>query len=405
MRKVSVSLAVGGIMVLIAALLWHPVVEPRIVKFPDDTNVTTHYSGTMVTFQAGQQAGLAAQAPLQIDRRVQTVTDQTDAKTALVKETVTARFAGTVQQQSNAYALDRRSMANVADPDAYALTPANVVDRSGSYYVNLPMGVTGSGSQFKIFENKIGRPYDLMTVARNATGKLDGLSVVRLSGGYSFTPVTAAERSALASTGLPLQLTSDQIAAQLKAAGINVDQAVTGLAQVLTPAELATVTTALAAPVPLQYFGYGSGQATVGNKTGMIVALNDVVDGIAAKPDLSGLQPVLAVLTQHAGIPAIDSVITTLKGLAAAAPQRVYELRYSQTPASVTAMVNEAKSRTQQMDLATTTAPRVLFGLAVILLIAAVVTFAAGKKRDTAATEPVPIEPVVPEPAATKTAA
>src|SRR4051794_9211067 len=242
MKKVSVSLAVGGILVLIGALLWRPVVEPRIVKFPEDTNVTMHYAGTMVTFQGAQQGGVAAQVPLQIDRRVQTVTDQTSAHTALVKETVTARFSDTVQEQTNVYAMDRRSMANVANPDAFAFIPANTVDRSGSFYVNLPMGVTDNGSQFKIYENKIGSPYDLMTVPRHATGALDGLAVVHLTGGYSFTPVTAAERGVLVATGLPMQLTSAQVAAQLKASGINVDQAVTGLSALLTPPEVATVT-------------------------------------------------------------------------------------------------------------------------------------------------------------------
>src|SRR4051812_29555477 len=238
MKKLSVSLAVGGVLVLIAAVLWHPVVEPQVVKFPDDTNATMQYTGTMMTFQAAQQAGLAAQVPLQIDRRVETVKDQTGAHTALVKETLTARFGGTVQEQTNVYAMDRRSMTNVPDPKAYTSTPANMVDRSGSFYVNLPMGVTGNGSQFKMFENKIGSAYDLMTAPRNATGELEGLAVVRLTGGYSFTPVTAAERSVLAASGLPQQLTSAQVAAQLKAAGINVDQAVIGLAKVLTPQEL-----------------------------------------------------------------------------------------------------------------------------------------------------------------------
>ena len=38
-------------------------------------------------------------------------------------------------------------MQNVADPRAWTFTPANVVDRSGTYYLTLPMGVDSTGVQ------------------------------------------------------------------------------------------------------------------------------------------------------------------------------------------------------------------------------------------------------------------
>jgi len=102
-------------------------------------------------------------------------------------------------------------------------------------------------------------------------------------------------------------------------------------------------------------------------------------------------------LAKHAGTPAIDSVIATLTKLAAASPQRVYELRYTQTPASVTAMVKEAKSRTTQLDRATTQAPRALFGLGALLLLAGAIAFFIGRKRHPAAPVVTPAEPVTPE--------
>ena len=94
-------------------------------------------------------------------------------------------------------------------------------------------------------------------------------------------PVAPYERAALEAQGLPMALTPAQAGEQLAAAGVDVNALAPVLGQVLTPDELATVTAALAAPVPLQYFVYGHGRVGVEPNTGGLVKSPGIVDGIA----------------------------------------------------------------------------------------------------------------------------
>src|SRR5581483_2719702 len=122
MRRLSLFLIIGGVLVLVAGALWKPVVEPKLVKFPSNSDLTMHYSGALMTYQVpGQQLATALQTPLQIDRRVQTISNQTGANTAIVRDTMTVKTGNDVKTQTQVYAIDRRSMENVANNKAWSL--------------------------------------------------------------------------------------------------------------------------------------------------------------------------------------------------------------------------------------------------------------------------------------------
>ena len=53
--------------------------------------------------------------------------------------------------------IDRGSLENLADPQAYAYTESNVVDRSGAYSINLPFS-TGDGP-YRFWKNETGTTY------------------------------------------------------------------------------------------------------------------------------------------------------------------------------------------------------------------------------------------------------
>ncbi len=84
--------------------------------------------------------------------------------------------------------------------------------------------------------------------------------------------------------------------------------------------------------------------------------------------------------------------MTTLKGLAAAPPQPVYEMRYTQTPASVAAAGSYASSQADKVALATVTFPRALIAAGILFLLVGTVMILRSGRR------PQHLAPVVDHP-------
>ena len=394
MKRSSKALIAAGVVVLATAALWHPVVEPRVVKLPDNVDRTDTYTGTFTTYlDAATGATLATplEAPLTIDRHVVTVPNSTTADVTLLHETATAHMGDRAVVQESVYAVNRRTMQNVADPRAWTFTPDNVVDRTGTYYVTLPMNLASSGEQLKIWKPEAGTSYDAESTTP-ATGQAGGTDVVNLKGNIPTPlPVASYELAALQAQGLPMELSPAQAAAKLATSGVDTQALAPVLAQALSPDEMATVTAALASPVPLHYFVYGNGLLGVEPTTGGMVDVSNVVDGIAVAPDTTSISASLAVLTKHTDVPAIASLVSTLQATATAPPQPVYAMHYSQTPASVSAAGSYASSQADKVTLATTTIPRGLFALAAVLLLTAGWLILRSRRHAAAMPEDLPI--------------
>ena len=372
MKRPAKVLIGVGVALLVATVGWSPLVVPRLVKLPGDINRTDHYSGTFVTFvdqSSGATLASPLVVPLTIDRHVASVPGATTAHVSLLHETITAHMGANTVVQQNVYAVDRRSMQNIADPRAWTFTPGNVVDRSGTYYLTLAMGVHPTGVSIKVWKPEAGASYPV-TSTTPAKGVAASSRVVYLKGNIpSPLPVPPYEAAALTAQGLPMQLSPAQAGARLAAAGVNTAALLPVLARTLSAQELAPVSAAVTAPVALHYFVYGHGLLAVEPTTGGLVQLSGIVDGIAVQPDTRAISTALTVLTRHQNVPAIASLVTTLEQTVAAPPQPVYELRYTQTPASVVAAASYAHAQAGRVTLATTTLPRVLLALAVLSLL------------------------------------
>ena len=356
---------------LIIGLAWHPVVEPGIVKFPGNVNRPEQYAGTFVVYvdtATGAQLATPTTMPLTIDRQIKGIPRATGAHVALVDEVNTVKMGPLSTVQENIYALNRRTMKNVSDKQAVTWKAGNAVDRSGTYYLTLPMNVPSKGASYKMW-NQNSAGYEIITNATPATGKLAGTNVVFLKGDLAPTPVAPYELEALQGQGFPTKLSGAQLAGQLQAAGIDLTAATTALSKVLTPTEMTTLAGILTQSIPLQYYSYGTGQIAVEPKTGAIVQLSGIVDGISVKPDLTSLSPALSILNAHASDPTVAALLKTFTAAATAGPQPVYEMRYSQTEASVAKDAKEAKDQANQVRLATVTLPRSIDGIAVILVV------------------------------------
>jgi hypothetical protein len=400
-RLPKVLIGIGVALVAVGAL-WNPIVVPRVVKLTDNIDPTDTYTGTFTTYlDAATGATLATpiEVPLTIDRHVVSVPGGTSADVALLHETATAHMGDRTVVQENVYAVNRRTMQNVADPRAWTFTPGNVIDRTGTYYVTLPMDLASSGEQLKIWKPEAGTSYDLVSTTP-ATGTAGGADVVNLKGNIP-TPLPAAsyEVASLQAQGLPMELTPAQAAAKLAASGVDAAALTPVLAASLTADELQTVANALAAPVPLHYYVYGSGLVGAEPTTGGLVALSNIVDGVAVAPDTTSMSASLAVLSKHTDVPAIASLVTTLQATIAAPPQPVYAMQYTQTPASVSEAGSYASSQADRVTLATTTIPRGLFGLGTASLLGAGWLVFRARRRATGTPEDV--APVIEHPAAT----
>lgn len=390
MRRTAIAAIVAGLVLCLGAIAWGPLVEPRLVKLPDDVDRTDRFEGTFTTFvdaATGAPLDTPVELPLTVERSVRTVPGETDDDVSLLEEVRTTTYGGRELVQTSRYAVDRRTMRNVADDRAWSLEPGNVEDRSGTYYLSLPMGLDSTGEQLRVWKPEAGAAYPLVSAG---TGEAAGIDVVQLRRQLPERfPVSANQQALLQAQGLPAELTPQQAVAQLQAAGIDVSAALGVLAQVLPEEQLAAIRAALSRPVPLQYFVYGEGLVSAEASTGAPVSLTGIVDGIAVQPDLSALAALAPALVDNADIPAVAQLAASLQQLVEQPPQPVYELRYDQTADSVAVAAADAADRADDVELATTTIPWGLGLVGGVLVALGLVLLVIGRRRRSA-TPPSP---------------
>ncbi|HEV8065825.1 MAG TPA: hypothetical protein VGP46_13370, partial [Acidimicrobiales bacterium] len=208
------------------------------------------------------------------------------------------------------------------------------------------------------------------------SSSVDGLNLVWFSGTLPLTPVAPYERTSLAGRGLPMSISPAQVEAQLTAAGIPVDSLTKALLPVLSPTELRQVSLILTTPVPLNYYAFGSGLVGANPPTGAIVDLKNIVDGIAVAPATGGLRSLTTILSRHMSVTGVPAAVAELRRFESKPAQPVYELQYSQTPASVASMASITKAQLGQIEIVTKYVPIGLVFIGCLLAILGVaVTF------------------------------
>jgi hypothetical protein len=220
------------------------------------------------------------------------------------------------------------------------------------------------------------------------------LKVVNLTGILNESQVAPLELQALVAQGMPTTMSSKVAEATVGVFGGDVSGTMAALLPSLTATERQTVQEALITDLPLKYFTYSSGDASAEQKTGQIVKLSGITDGITVQPDVSSLAPVLDVLKNHVDVTGVPSLITAMTTLAQMKPQVVYEMKYDQTPASISSMVKDAKSMARQIDLVDRDVPLGLMSLSALLLIGALLVSLRRPPAPEVAAEQAPAEPM-----------
>ena len=206
MRRVLVA---AGLVLVVAALLWRPVAVPLLVRFPTDLDQATRYEGTFTLYvdqETGASLAEPVRLPLEIERRIRTVPGESSADTVVLQELVTFRVSGIDQHETHQYVMDRRSMQNQDDPRSWSYSPGNVVDRAGTYRVNLALGTDGEHS-YRVWENEPGAGFSMAGEPGGRPTSRHGLTLLAMEEVFGDVPVTAAYRQELRRQGFPLALT------------------------------------------------------------------------------------------------------------------------------------------------------------------------------------------------------
>jgi hypothetical protein len=365
MRRTGITLVIVGALFAAGALAFSTMAVPQLVKFPLNTNATVTYTGSMVTYvnaRTGATLAKPTSVQLTIDRTVKALSSS-NSSVALVSEHVVSHMGATTALQDNIYALNRRTMADVAHTGAYTFAAGNRSASAGSYYVTLPMNIKPNAT-LAMWKPETGTTYPIVPLkAAGQPASLDGLHVMWFTGTLPMTPVASWDQAALVGQGLPATISPTAVEAQLTSAGVSVPALETALATALSPAELKQLTSVLSKAIPLNYYAYGSGLLGADPKTGAIIEAKNVIDGTAVSPDKSGVNTLITVLSRHTSVKGVPAALTALRGIAAAPPQPVFELKYTESPASIASMVNTAKTQGNQISMVTYDVP---IGLAVL---------------------------------------
>jgi hypothetical protein len=370
-RVPKILLAISGGLV-VAALLWSTWAVPALVRYPIDLDVTPRYEGVFTLFFDPETAAPLAtpvELPLDIERHIRSVGDESGSSRVLVEETITQRAGDIVDAtQTNVYVMDRRTLQNVADDRAYAFDPSNVVDRSGAYRLNLPFD-TSSDSTYDIYKNEIGTTYEMRADTTTPTTDAAGLHLHNFAGSATEVPLDETYLAELrAVVPLPTSMTFEQLKPQLLAAGLDVDTVLAAIGPVMTPDDLATLAQIAAQPIPLRYVLSFEGTAGVETTTGaeVVVGANERV---GARPVLAEVATLQGVLSHYPSVPEAVAAVEALTLLSSAPAVKLFEYRYEQTPASVADIADEVKSMRNEIRLVELYVPFGLFGAAVLSLV------------------------------------
>ncbi len=340
MRKTAISLAVVGVVFLVAAGLLAFWITPQyIARLPGDSNTTRTYGGQIAVvviptaLQQGDLAGaIKRRLPETVNRHVQV--SQTSGNTALVKDTITATTSGQpVGAISSQYALDRRSLeATASHPTDWTVTDAKGLT------VSWPIGAKQQNYTGWV-------PFTETTTQ---------LKYVRQEqhGGVNTYVYQATVPAA------PIK--NPQVLAALpKALPVSVLQAA-GSAGLVSASQLASLAKLFpgAAQIPLGYTYQATTTYWVAPATGIVVDLSTSQKEMAGislpNGKVVGLIPVLA-----------DS--------------------FKYTPGSVQAAVNDANNGSNTINALGVTIPIIAAAAGLVLVVIAIILWIRGRERGTAA--------------------
>ena len=205
-------------------------------------------------------------------------------------------------------------MKFVDDPRQFAFgnPKATMKHATGAYRVNFALGtdrrrqVLGATSRKRTASTPLVLAEDRHYHADARVSVIDFTSKLE-------APVAPYYR-APAAMGLPMHVSVAQLQPQLQAAGIDIEQRAGRYAAPLDAGRVGAAVPTLAGRSPLQYFFFADGLVSIEPKTGALIDVHAQREGVAVRPDMSGVAALQPLLDKYSAIPSVKASSDGLAG-------------------------------------------------------------------------------------------
>lgn len=342
----GVIMVLAGIAMVIFALLWWGIAVRRIVVFPSVFDLQTGLEGSVEKL-AGKH-GMLKLSPGQKQeftgsRTVTSMDADYRGNVAVVRESIRlpaqAPF-GLNLSGNNTYVMNRRSCENVRS--AMSMTGREVVDRSGSWYINFPFS-TGKESR-NLFDNNSGSAFSAHFVRE---GRVNGVTTYLFRGSHGFRPLLDYVASDM---GLPSETTFGELKAELAAMGLPIDRMVAEASPPLTAQERdAFAQFPDSRVVSLVYSTKAEWEAQVEPVTGTVVDVRRAATRIYVNTDLKTFLPLFEILARRSEQPSVMRYLSQADQQKIIEQKEIYRIEYGWTEEGVRAATDYAGPRVYPM--------------------------------------------------------
>ena len=395
-KKGSIAFGVLGIVLVVVAIVWWVAIGPAMIKLPSDLNSPMTFQGNLTQYidSATQQslpAGQEKVIPFTAVRTFSSLADLYTSSVAVCKDSTIMTVGGQAQPPQVFYdPLDRKTRKYVKSDQSWAYDKAIVLnDRVGHYGPLFPGGLK-VGDTVSAFFDDINSAFDLPVVEKIDNFEGTGVTALKIDASHPVTDYYPAVAQAfLGGQGLPMQLTFEQLSAQLKAKGLDLGALLTGLATVASPADMQSLQAMTQQPVKLIYKQEGKDIVYIEQKTGATIGatLNRTT---TMQIDTSGLLQAFTIIGKYATDPTVGPTIQTVMQAAGqlvqAPPTQVFNQNMSIIKTSEESLAKDAKKNIPLLALAKLWIPLIIVIVGAILLIVGGYLFLRTRKPAPAAT-------------------
>jgi hypothetical protein len=378
-RKSSIAFGVVGIILVVVAIVWWVVLAPSLTKLPSDLDVKMDFEGTLTQYMdpaTGQSLpeGQEMAVPFTVLRTFASVSGKYTSSTAICSDTIVMTAGGQESPaQITQYALDRKTRKCVESPENWAYTPEIVLnDRVGSYGPLLPGGMK-VGETVSAFSNDVNKAFEVKVAEKIDNWNGLGITAIKVDAARPTTDYYPAVAQAfLGGQGLPMEITFAQLAAQLKAQGLDLEALLGALVTVASPEDLQSLQALTQQPIKLMYKQESGDVIYVEAKTGATVGA-ELDRTTTVQVDTSGLLGAFAIIGKYATDPTVGPAITAAMQaapqLAQAPATKVFNQSMSIIATSNEALAKDAKKMASLMGLVDLWIPLIVVVVGFLLLV------------------------------------
>lgn len=339
---VSWILVVAGIAILLFAILWWTLAVKRLVLFPSGVEQDVRCEG-VVEKVAGKH-GLAPLSPpveerLELSGKLISVDDEYTRGTAVLEQDIaqtSGAGSGLDMSGSNTYVIDRGDCANKKSD--LSTSCGVVVDRSGSWSVNFPLGT--SMESYNVFDNDVASSFAMRFVKED---RIEGIGVYTFSGSFRHRPMAGYRAEAM---GLPSTTTFGELKDELEAMGIPLDRLLAEAYPTLTSREKEAINEFPDhRELGLEYTAKRHLELSVEPVTGTVVDVRESETFIYVNTDVKVFLPLLEILAAHSEDPMVLQYMSQIDQQNVLEPREIFRVSYHWTPGSSLEMVDYANSR------------------------------------------------------------